>query len=93
MQTRELDHYIDRLVTEVARWKDPRRSRQELNELRYVLTRHLRDMRLLRHSVQAAALHQPDRRQWSPLHGADSQRPEPSAAEWLVTTKTNPQYL
>jgi hypothetical protein len=92
MQTRELDHYIDRLVTEVARWKDPRRSRPELNELRYVLTRHLREMRLLRHSVQVAALHQPDLRRRSPLDDANSPPPEQSAAEQIVASKANPKY-
>jgi hypothetical protein len=50
VDTRELDACMDRLVTEVARWKDLRRSHPELEELRYILTRHLRDLRLARES-------------------------------------------
>ena len=92
MQTRELDRYIDRLVTEVARWKDPRRSPPELNELRYVLTRHLRDMRLLRHSVQAAELGQPDLRRRSALDRSNSPPPERSAAESMAALKGNLAY-
>jgi hypothetical protein len=91
MQTRELDHSIDRLVTEVARWKDPRRSQPQLNELRYVLTRHLRDMRLLRHSVAAVAVDQVDLLRRSPLADVDSSPPEPSAAQRIGTARADPQ--
>ncbi|HUW81349.1 MAG TPA: hypothetical protein VMZ31_00975 [Phycisphaerae bacterium] len=51
VDTRELDACMDRLVTEVARWKDSRRDHTELDDLRYILTRHLRDLRLARESV------------------------------------------
>lgn len=50
VDTRELDACMDRLVTEVARWKDSRRDHPKLDELRYILTRHLRDLRLARES-------------------------------------------
>jgi len=50
VDTRELDACMDRLVTEVARWKDSRRGHPELDDLRYILTRHLRDLRLARES-------------------------------------------
>ena len=50
VDTRELDACMDRLVTEVARWKDSRRDHTELDDLRYILTRHLRDLRLARKS-------------------------------------------
>ena len=50
VDTRELDTCMDRLVTEVARWKDSRRDHTELDDLRYILTRHLRDLRLARKS-------------------------------------------
>jgi len=51
LDTRELDACMDRLVTEVARWKDSRRDHTELDDLRYILTRHLRDLRLARGSA------------------------------------------
>ena len=52
MDTRQLDVYIDRLVTDVPRWKDARRTRPDLGELSDVFTQYLHDARLLRRSAR-----------------------------------------
>lgn len=60
MDTRQLDVCIDRLVTDVARWKDARRSRPDLGELSDVFTQYLHDARLLRRSARNSGRVNPD---------------------------------